>query len=163
MATSGQRTHLLAGMEFMLAHAKYVGYKAVRPMGTRLLTERAAVDLFARGQGIALDCSEMVTLLCRWAGLHDPTGFAYDGYGNSSSMFAHLPRYSHPASRAHTGAIVAFGPGGSVHVGMVLTPGDDPMLFSHGSSRGPIALRLSQYLAAEPQQAPATFLDVSRL
>ena len=161
MATNDQRQHMVGIMQFFLDHKSLLPYKAIRPMSTKDLYEHDVVTMFAKGQSINTDCSEMVTLICKWAGLKDPNGFGYNGDGNSSTMYKHLAHYTQP-ERAHAGAIVVFGPSGGTHAAMVMEPAKDPVLFSHGSP-GAIKIPLSQYIAAEPSQKPVTFLDIGSL
>lgn len=92
-------------------------------------------------KGVVADCSFGIKILCHWAGIPDPTGRGYDGYGNSTSMFGHLQHIS--LAEAKVGDIVLFGPNGSWHAAMIFTPGDDPMLWSHGHQGAPNMYRLS--------------------
>lgn len=147
-------------MAWLLEHEPAVHYAQVRPMRTAPLFEQDIHDRFSHGHGIAMDCSEGVTLLCRLAGLHDPNGLHYSGYGNSSSLFGHLPRYSDP-KRAGVGALVVFGPAGADHAAMVMGPGTDPWLWSHGAEGGPRRVRYSVEKAVH--RAPATFLSIAHL
>jgi hypothetical protein len=110
--------------------------------------------------GVTMDCSESVTLLCRLAGLQDPNGFHYDCTGYTGTLLHHLPHYSSPLA-AKVGALVVFGPGSGHHVCMVRTPGDDPMLFSHGSEQGPIYIRLSDEQRYQPPGH--VFLSIAKL
>jgi hypothetical protein len=91
--------------------------------------------------GVDADCSFAVKVLCRWAGVPDPTGGGYDGYGNSTSIFRCLPHV--PLARARTGDVVVFGPDGAWHAAMVLEPGSDPLLWSHGHQGAPNLYPLS--------------------
>lgn len=118
MATTDQRQHMTAIMDFLVANAKHIGYAQVRPMKTfdPLLYQQNAVSMFndhpSEDKLIFPDCSEMVTLICRWAGLRDPSGptFDYDGFGNSATMFDYLGHYEN-AWGAGVGALVTFGEG----------------------------------------------------
>lgn len=161
MATNKQRDQLQTYMDWLISKAPQIHYEAVRPMPCRALTYAEAVATFRRGGSIGDDCSGMVTLLCRWAGLKDPSGFGYNGFGNSTSMYQHLTkRYTDP-KRAHVGAIVVFGP--SVHVCMVQERnGSNPWLFSHGQESGPLHISLEEESAFHHGQA-RYFLDISHL
>lgn len=161
MATNDQRSHAVAIMQFFLDNKGLLPYRAVRPMSTKSLYEADVVSMFKRNMPITTDCSEIVTLICRWSGYKDPSGMGYNGFGNSATMFDNLGHYTNPA-QAHAGALVVFGPGGSTHVAMMMEPAKDPIIFSHGSP-GAIQIPLSQYVAAEPSQKPVTFLDVGSL
>lgn len=160
MATSAQRKHLRAAMLFLIAHERQVHYAQVRPMRTAHLYEEQAAELFQAGHGITMDCSEAVTLLCRWAGLQDPNGMGYGGYGFTGTLLQHLPHYP-SAKDADVGALVVFGGGTGHHVGMVLEPGTDPLLFSHGSEADPRKIRLSDERKYQPPGV--TFLSIAHL
>jgi hypothetical protein len=147
-------------MRYLLGHEPAIHYAQIRPMRTVHLSETDMRRRLEHGGALTFDCSEAVTCLCKWAGLHDPNGHGYDGTGNTVSMFGHLPHYSDP-SRARLGALVDFGPGGADHVCMVLQPGSDPVLWSHGQERGPIAIRYSAEKAWH--RKPATFLSITHL
>lgn len=160
VATTAQRDHLQAAMHFLLAHTALIHYAQVRPMRTAHLYEQQAATLFRQGHGLTMDCSESCTLLCRWAGLQDPNGLGYDGSGFTGTMLGHLTHYTDPEG-AGVGALCVYGPGSGEHVAMVLKPGPDPLMFSHGSESGPLTVRWSvEKVAHKP---PATFLDVSAL
>ena len=87
--------------------------------------------------GVEADCSFGVKILCHWAGVQDdPTGEQWDGYGNSSSIFAHLPHVS--VAEAKVGDIVVIGPGGEYHAAMILaTDPENPKLWSFGHQGAP--------------------------
>lgn len=161
MATTAQRAHLHALMLWTVAHEPRIHYAQVRPMRTRGLAEQQIADRFADAEGtLTLDCSEAVTLLCRLAGLRDPNGRGYDGSGYTGTLLEHLPHYTQ-ATRADTGALVVYGPGSGDHVSMVCEPGRDPLLWSHGSDRGPVLVRLSEQ--RREHRPPVVFLSIARL
>lgn len=160
MATSAQRQHLYDLMLYLLGHEPQVHYAQVRPMQTVQLSEALLDARLAAGRGITMDCSEAVTCLCKWAGLADPNGRHYDGSGYTGTLLANLPHYSDP-SRARIGALVVFGPGTGEHVSMVLEPGPDPLMWSHGSESGPIRVRFSRERSWH--RPPYTFLAIAGL
>lgn len=160
MARADQRAHLEAAARFLIAHEGLIHYAQRRPMTTRYLREQETEDRFLKNRTISMDCSEAVTLLCRWAGLEDPNGRNYDGAGYTGTLLAHLPHYS-DADAAETGALVVYGPGTGDHVCMVLDPGKDPLLFSHGQERGPVAVHHSVEKAWH--RPPAIFLSIESL
>lgn len=169
MATGDQRQHMKGVMNWFTTNRNLIGYKEQRPMQTISLFEQSIYDNFKRGWKMMLDCSEMATLICRLAGLHDPNGSGYSGYGDTLTLYRHLPHYTDP-ERAGIGALVVFGapfnPLSNQHVALVYNTSiaeGDPLLFSHGSSAGPILLKLSEYEAAEPSQGKGVFLDISQL
>jgi hypothetical protein len=160
VATDAQRSHLLSLMRFLLAHEPQVHYAQIRPMRTVTMPEVVMLASLRRGHGITMDCSEAVTCLCKWARLRDPNGRGYNGTGFTGTLLAHLPHYTNPRS-ARVGALVVFGPSTGHHVCMVMAPGDDPLLWSHGQERGPLRIRLSQERRFQP--AGVTFLSIANL
>lgn len=160
MATPAQRQHLGALMRYLLTKEPLIHYAQRRPMGTIHYSESQVVRLLDHGGGITMDCSEAVTCLCKWAGLRDPNGFGYNGYGFTGTLLANLRHYTNP-ELAMVGALVVYGPGTGHHVSMVLTPGADPLLWSHGREAGPHKIRLSAQRLQQP--GPVTFLSIARL
>jgi hypothetical protein len=160
MATDGQRGHLKALMRWLVANEPRVHYAQVRPMRTIPLPEQVAARRLAKGGSLTMDCSEAVTCLCKWAGLQDPNGRRYDGSGYTGTLLAHLPHYTDPR-RALIGALVVYGPGDGDHVSMVLKPGADPLLWSHGVEAGPLTIRLSAQ--RRMHRPPVTFLSIAAL
>lgn len=103
--------------------------------------------------GVNADCSFGIKILCDWAGIKDPTGDSYDGYGNSVSIYhalqklAGLDNSTAPTAKALTAAqvgdILLFGPNGAWHATMVYKAGADPLLWSHGHQGAPNIYPLS--------------------
>ncbi len=160
MATQAQRQHMAALMDWLVAHERLMHYVQKRPMSTANILEQQLSDKFANGGTISTDCSETVTLICRLAGLSDPNGQAYNGYGFTGTMLSTLKHYIDPAA-ADVGALVVFGPGDGHHVAMVRKKGHDPLLFSHGKESDPQFVRLSEEKKA--QKLPTTFLSIAQL
>jgi cell wall-associated NlpC family hydrolase len=106
----------------------------------------------ARALPLTTDCSGFVTLCYYLAGAPDPNGLGYSGQGWTGTLLAHLPR----ARRLRAGDIVVWGAYPGRHCAIVLEPGADPLLASHGQERGPIAITLRAESAI--QQADATWL-----
>ena len=153
MATTAQRVKLAALMRDLVKHAAQVHYAQIRPMRSVHLTRPV--------YPLTMDCSESVTCLCKWAGLHDPNGLGYNGRGYTGTLLDHLPHYHDPAN-ALCGALVVFGPGTGEHVCMVIEPDHrNPLLFSHGSEAGPIFTRLHD--EAEGHPPPVRFLSIAAL
>lgn len=155
-------------MRWLIANEPKVSYRQTRPMTTRGYTEQTLADRFTNGGTITMDCSEAVTLICRLAGLADPNHLGYNGAGYTGTMLTSLPHYTDPKA-AGVGALVVFTsqkkPDGD-HVCQVVEPGADPLLFSHGQNAGPIAIRLSDELAAQRRihgDSTAVFLRVAAL
>lgn len=162
MTPHEKRQELAVLMDLLEARAPRVHYLQRRPMATRSIGTKAELRAaLARPQGITTDCSETLTLICRLAGLRPPTAYSYaSGLGNTHEMWRHLPRYTNPAL-ALVGALVVFGPEGSLHAAMVRHPGADPFLFSHGGEAGPYQIKFS--ILRDALDGPATFLSIRSL
>ena len=160
MATSAQRKHLAALMDWLVSKEPLIDYRQYRPMTTTKFLEQELVNHFAAGKKISSDCSETVTLVCRLAGLADPNGSNYNGYGFTGTMLDHLPHYTDPKG-AEIGALVVFGPGDGDHVGMVRKASTDPVIFDHGSQTGPKFRKLSVIKAYH--RPPTIFLAIRNL
>lgn len=164
VATKAQREHLARLMRYLAAHRSQLDYPTgdIRGAADALtwhLTEDEAIAKLAAGGRLQFDCSQAVTQLCRWAGLSDPNGLDYRYPGYTGTLLAHLPHYSRPRS-AMVGALPVFGPGTGEHVSMVLEPGADPGLWSHGRS-GVDLPRLSQQRTWH--RPPVTLLSIAHL
>jgi hypothetical protein len=149
------RARALWLMRLLLDEAPRVHYPTgdrrtmtISGIGTRGRLEEALDD------GLTVDCSQAVTLIAHVAGARDPNGAAYarDGYtGTLLGGCAHIAR-----EQAKCGDLRVFGGGTGHHVAMVMTPGSDPLLFSHGMERGPVAILESAEARLQP--AGGTFL-----
>lgn len=158
-----RRLHQLA--ELFVQHKTQLDYprhdvRGPRDAETFHLTRSQAIERLHNGGHLCFDCSGAVTCLYKWCGLKDPNGLGYAHEGYTGTMLRHLPHYSDP-KRARVGALVVFGPATGEHVAMVLEPGRDPLLFSHGFQGGTGPIRLSVERSAHHQ--PVTFLNVSGL
>jgi hypothetical protein len=77
-----------------------------------------------------LDCSEYVYVCAKAAGLPDPSGSGYDGWGNTYSFLAHMRSTTHPqrgdlafyADPSHVAIIAGAASNGAL---MVLSNGSD--------------------------------------
>ncbi len=168
MATAAQRAHLQAIWRTLLVeYEPQIHYRQHRPMlSTVYYTpggEQKLADHLKAGHPLSLDCSETVTLVCALAGLGDPNGSRFNGWGNTQEMLDHLPHYSNPAA-ADVGALIVYGRPGHLaeqHVVQVVGKGKDPLCGSHGQEKGPLLVRHSVEVAAHGGHA--TFLSVSGL
>lgn len=161
MATTAQRQELARLMDYTYRHRARIHYLQRRPMRSAAMHSWHLLEQKIQSPaGVSWDCSEGVTVLCHIAGLEDPNGFGYDGWGNTGTMLHYLEHYSNPR-RAKVGALVVFGPGRGDHVCMVRQPGPNPLLWSHGMERGPIWIRLED--EKRYQREPTTFLSIARL
>ena len=120
-----------------------------------------AQDWLRRGKHLCFDCSQSTGQIFRWAKLHDPCGVEFRFPGDTGLMLHHLATHYHDPRRARVGALVVFGPGTGEHVAMVIEPGPDPLLFSHGQAHtaGPIRFSVERTF----HHQPATFLAVDKL
>jgi hypothetical protein len=159
--TPAQRRELGRLMDLLVEYEPKVHYAQVRPMRTRSIANaHELLQALRSPRGITMDCSESVTLLCRLAGLHDPSGLGFNGQGYTGTLLEHLQHYTDP-SIAAVGGLVVFGPGNGQHVAMVRRAGHDPLLFSHGQERGPLLVRYS--VERHAHTAPARFLSIEKL
>lgn len=112
-------------------------YEAVRP--------QRIPSSYQSGQYVEADCSDGCRMIARWAGVKDdPAGNNYDSYGNSSSIWAHLPHID--LHDAQPGDMVTFGSyTGEHHVAMFYDLADrhDPIVWNMGTDGQPIFTRLS--------------------
>ncbi len=102
MALAPERQRLVELMGATVAdqtHHSNWRYRAVRP--------QAIPPHYIPAGYVEADCSDGCRDLCRWANIPDPAGNVYAPYGNSSSIWAHLPHIS--LSEADPGDIVTFG------------------------------------------------------
>jgi cell wall-associated NlpC family hydrolase len=90
---------------------------------------------------LATDCSGFVTVCYFLAGAPDPNGRGYDGEGWTGTLLTHMTAIAPDDVQA--GDVVVYGDYPGHHAAIVLEPGDDPLLASHGQERGPIAVRAS--------------------
>jgi len=144
------RARALWLMRLLLAEAPRVHY----PPGDRRTMTISGIA--TRGQladalddGLTVDCSQVVTLIAHIAGARDPNAAAYarDGYtGTLLRGCAHIER-----AQAKCADLRVFGGGTGHHVAMVMTPGGDPLLFSHGSEGGPVAILESAEARLQPR------------
>lgn len=144
-------------MRLLIAHEPEVHYGQARPMRN--------IHTVAPVFPLTLDCSESVYCLLHWAGLDTAHAGLVGGAGNTETLYHSLPHYFNPAE-AQCGALVTFAvptmPLGGQHVCMVLEPDPhDPLLFSHGQERGPLAIRLQ--VERQYHAAPVTFLSIAHL
>jgi cell wall-associated NlpC family hydrolase len=100
------------------------------------------------------DCSGFSTLCYKWAGSQiDPNGANFCGAytGTMLTHCRHIPRRA-----VQPGDLVVWGAYPGHHVALVLEPGSDPLLCSHGQEKGPLAIRFST--EGKYQPTPATWL-----
>ncbi len=99
-----------------------------------------------RSLPLTTDCSGFVTLCYFLAGAADPNGLAYDGDGWTGTLLRHMTH----VVEARAGDVVVFGAYPGHHCAIVLAPGGDPLLASHGQERGPVEVRFSTESRYQP-------------
>lgn len=124
------RAEMVRGARWMISHAGSIHYSQARPF--HLYSPGALPE--------TLDCSGSTITLARWADAPNPSGTA-PGYGNTSTIAAHAKQISRSAIKP--GDMVVFGINPTTHVAVVLEVRSDPLMFSHGSESGPVAVALS--------------------
>jgi cell wall-associated NlpC family hydrolase len=134
------RSKIVAAARWGIANEPRIHYGAIRPVP------------LGRALPLTTDCSGFVTLCYYLAGAPDPNGLGYSGEGWTGTLLDHLP----PTDELRPGDIVVWGAYPGRHCAIVLVPGRDPLLASHGQERGPIAIRLSAESAI--QHVPVTWL-----
>jgi cell wall-associated NlpC family hydrolase len=133
---------IVAAARWGIAHEPQIHYGTVRPMP------------LARTLPLTTDCSGFVTLCYHLAGAPDPNGLGYNGQGWTGTLLRHLEETAQPQA----GDVVVWGAYPGRHCAIVLEPGEDPLLASHGSERGPIAIRFSE----ECKWQPAAYVWLTR-
>jgi hypothetical protein len=131
------RQRIVAWAHWCVFHQPQFKYEEIRPFP---LTSRLP---------ITNDCSATFTLCYYLAGAPDPNGpaYHYDGYGNTASLATHGQLISQ--SQVQPGDAVIYYEGGfnpwdSQHVALVISPGADPLTMSHGWSKEPALVRVSE-------------------
>jgi cell wall-associated NlpC family hydrolase len=130
------RQKIVAAARWGIANEPRIHYGEIRPipLGRRL--------------PLTTDCSGFVTVCYYLAGAPDPNGRGYDGSGYTGTLLGWL-RAIAPLD-AKLGDLVVWGTYPGRHVALVLEPGGDPLLCSHGQERGPFAIRYSDECAFQP-------------
>jgi len=154
---SGWQKHLHTVMVATLGNPYGWTYNEVRPLylpKRRLtVTELATFAGVKKGLGLLVsryrsDCSfGAKTLFWLIGAKDDPTGTNWGPWGNSSSIYAHLPKRFglnnayHPASadlaRCEVGDILVVGLNGGEHVAVILEKGPNPLVWSDGHNGAP--------------------------
>jgi cell wall-associated NlpC family hydrolase len=128
------RPKIVAAARWGIANEPRIHYGQVRPIP------------FGRRLPLTTDCSGFVTVCYYLAGAPDPNGLGYSGQGWTGTLLDHLP----VAGVLRRGDIVVWGAYPGRHCALVLEPGDDPLLCSHGQERGPVAVRYSDECRIQP-------------
>jgi cell wall-associated NlpC family hydrolase len=123
------RQKIVTAARWGIDHEPQIHYGELRPVP------------LARALPLTTDCSGFVTLCYFLAGAPDPNGLGYSGEGWTGTLLRNLARIDRAAARR--GDLVLWGAYPGHHVAVVLEPGDDPLLASHGQERGPTEVRFS--------------------
>ena len=136
------------------AHHGNWNYREVRPLPVVHVPS-------PNNETIDADCSFGVKLLCYSAGAPDPTGFNYASYGNTVSIYQHLPHID--LGQALPGDIVLYGPGGSDHACMLYQWHDGRCwVWSHGHQGAPEIVTLGAMSAYFGPECPVTWCQTLR-
>lgn len=163
MATAAQRIHVGHSLELLQAHATQLDYppkdnRDGRDSHDWHLSEQQATHVLAGGGRLQLDCSEVGSLVLRWAGL-----WRWSEPGWTGSHLELLTQHYTDPRIALVGALVVFGPDGGDHECVVYRPdakGGNPMLAGHGRP-GFDTERLT--VVAARHRAPVRFLSIAHL
>ena len=127
------RGKIVAEARWGLSNAGAIHYRQLRPMDGIHQRRKLPLDT---------DCSGFVTLCYQWAGAGDPNGLGFSGQGYTGTLLDHLTAV--PQSQVKAGDLVLWARNGvGEHVALVLEPGSDPLLVSHGEEAGPYTVRFS--------------------
>jgi cell wall-associated NlpC family hydrolase len=130
------RDEIVAAARWGIRNEPRIHYGEVRPMP---LTRRLP---------LTTDCSGFVTLCYYLGGADDPNRLDYDGHGWTGTLLRGMTHV--PADAVDAGDLVVFGRYPGRHVALVLEPGEDPLLCSHGQERGPFAIPFSEECLVQP-------------
>src|SRR5438477_7070526 len=139
---SDVRQAIVAAARWGIRNEPRIHYGEARPIPLR------------RRLPLTTDCSGFVTLCYFLAGAPDPNGLEYDGAGWTGTLLRNMEHAAEPRA----GDVVVFGAYPGHHAAIVLEPGDDPLLASHGQERGPVEVRFSTESRYQP--ALVTWLGV---
>ena len=140
---SDVRGRIVAAARWGIRNEPRIHYAETRPMP------------LARTLPLTTDCSGFVTLCYFLAGAPDPNGLGFDGRGWTGTLLEHMENVDRRA--VERGDVVVFGEYPGHHCALVLAPGDDPLLCSHGQERGPLEIRFSDESRYQP--ADVTWLS----
>lgn len=125
----------------------------VRTMTIHAIATMAQLESAIAGT-LTIDCSQSVTLIAHVAGAKDPNGGNWSSDGYTGTLLQGCKAITR--GQARPGDLRVFGGGTGHHVCMVMHPGADPLLFSHGQENDPIAI--SESVEARYQPPGGTFL-----
>jgi cell wall-associated NlpC family hydrolase len=130
------RQRIVAAARWGIANEPRIHYGEARPFP------------LARRLPLTTDCSGFVTLCYFLASAPDPNGLGYSGEGWTGTLLRHLE----PTDELRAGDVVVWGAYPGHHCAIVLEPGDDPLMCSHGWEGGPLAIRYSDECRLQPTE-----------
>lgn len=140
-ATNFQRNKMVRDARWAAANQLPIHYAETRPI---------PLHIGRRHLPFTTDCSGFVTMLAYWAGMSDPNGANYSGWGYTGTLLNHLPHISRKDARY--GDLVVFGNGTGNHVVMLLQTvkrHSNPLVVSHGWEGEPAIMTLSVQQAGQ--------------
>jgi cell wall-associated NlpC family hydrolase len=137
------RQKIVAAARWGIANEPRIHYGEVRPIP------------LGKTLPLTTDCSGFVTICFFVAGAPDPNGLGYNGLGYTGTLLDHLEAIE--PEEAKRGDVVVWGAYPGRHCTIVLAPGEDPLLASHGREGGPVAIRYSAECRLQPPRV--TWLD----
>jgi cell wall-associated NlpC family hydrolase len=135
---SDVRGRIVAAARWGIGNESRIHYGEIRPIPLE------------RRLPLTTDCSGFVTLCYFLAGAPDPNGLGYDGRGWTGTLMERMENVD--AGAVERGDVVVFGEYPGRHCALVLAPGDDPLLCSHGQERGPVAIRFTDECRYQPAE-----------
>jgi cell wall-associated NlpC family hydrolase len=135
---SDVRGRIVAAARWGIRNEPRIHYGEVRPFP------------LSRHLPLTTDCSGFATLCYFLARAPDPNGLAYDGRGWTGTLMEAMENVDRRAVLA--GDIVVWGEYPGHHCAIVLGPGEDPLLASHGRERGPVEIRFSTESRYQPAE-----------
>jgi hypothetical protein len=135
---SDVRRGIVAAARWGIRNEARIHYAQIRPIPLR------------RALPLTTDCSGFATLCYYLAGAPDPNGLDYSGHGWTGTLLENMENIDRRAVKA--GDLVVWGEYPGHHCAIVLEPGDDPRLVSHGQERGPLEIRFSTECRYQPAE-----------
>jgi hypothetical protein len=163
VASTAQRNHMGAFMDYLVHKTAQIHYRQYRPMDLPTWSEAHLRAVLDNGGDVWADCSEGSYTVWHAGGLHPPGG-SWE-YGNTDTVYEHLPHY-HDARRALIGAAVVWGEfPGTHHMALVRHPDPkygNPLLWSLGQESDPRFISLIDETRAQ-RGRPYTFCSIAKL
>jgi hypothetical protein len=128
------RYRIIQYWSWAILHNDAIHYRQSRPFPHEM---RALRDL-----PFDTDCSGLFGMAYQDAHAVDPHGNHFNGLGSTATLLEN----GRQVSRGHPGDAVIYGGYPGHHVSVIMQAGDDPLLGSNGSERGPLLVKLSEEL-----------------